>query len=113
MTCSPGGPAQPRRTSDTTLRPAAGAGAGPLDPPVSPPEGADPKRWRALAVSQLAAFMSLLDVSIVNVALPSIERDLGASAGSVQWVVSGYALTLGFALVPAGSATRWAGGECS
>jgi EmrB/QacA subfamily drug resistance transporter len=66
------------------------------------PEQADPRRWRALAVTQLAAFMILLDVSIVNVALPSIERDLGVSAGTVQWVVSGYALTLGLALVPAG-----------
>jgi EmrB/QacA subfamily drug resistance transporter len=46
--------------------------------------------------------MALLDVSIVNVALPSIERDLSASAGTVQWVVSGYALTFGLALVPAG-----------
>ncbi|MFF5289106.1 MFS transporter [Paractinoplanes globisporus] len=62
----------------------------------------NPKRWRALAVTQLAAFMILLDVSIVNVALPSIERDLGASAATVQWVVSGYALTMGLVLVPAG-----------
>ncbi|TCO19717.1 EmrB/QacA subfamily drug resistance transporter [Kribbella steppae] len=61
-----------------------------------------PMRWRTLAVSQLAAFMALLDVSIVNVALPSIERGLGVSAGAVQWVVSGYALALGLALVPAG-----------
>ena len=61
-----------------------------------------PGRWRALTVSQLAAFMALLDVSIVNVALPSIERGLGASAGSAQWVVSGYALAFGLALVPAG-----------
>jgi EmrB/QacA subfamily drug resistance transporter len=61
-----------------------------------------PGRWHALAVSLIAAFMSLLDVSIVNVALPSIERDLGASAGTVQWVVSGYALAFGLALVPAG-----------
>ncbi|MDT7742656.1 MAG: hypothetical protein QOE59_1734 [Actinomycetota bacterium] len=60
------------------------------------------RRWWALGVTQLAAFMILLDVSIVNVALPSIERDLGVSAGSVQWVLSGYALTLGLALVPAG-----------
>src|SRR4051794_1168646 len=59
-------------------------------------------RWRALSVSLVAASMVLLDVSIVNVALPSIERDLGVSAGSVQWVLSGYALTLGLALVPAG-----------
>jgi EmrB/QacA subfamily drug resistance transporter len=61
-----------------------------------------PGRWRALSVSLIAAFMTLLDVSIVNVALPSIERDLGASAASAQWVISGYALAFGLALVPAG-----------
>ncbi len=65
-------------------------------------DAADPKRWRALAVTQVAGFMSLLDVSIVNVALPSIQRGLGASAGTVQWVVSGYALAFGLTLVPAG-----------
>jgi MFS family permease len=61
-----------------------------------------PDRWHALTVSLVASFMTLLDVSIVNVALPSIERDLGASATSVQWVVSGYALAFALALVPAG-----------
>jgi EmrB/QacA subfamily drug resistance transporter len=77
--------------------------AAPGSLPASPaPSGADSRRWRALAVTQLAGFMILLDVSIVVVALPSIERELGVSAGSVQWVVSGYALTLGLALVPAG-----------
>ena len=46
-----------------------------------------PGRWRALAVTQLAGFMGLLDVSIVNVALPSIQQSLGASVAQVQWVV--------------------------
>jgi EmrB/QacA subfamily drug resistance transporter len=70
---------------------------------VPPAEGPQhPGRWRALTVSLFAAFMTLLDVSIVNVALPSIERDLGASAAGVQWVVSGYSLAFGLALVPAG-----------
>src|SRR3954447_9156393 len=59
-------------------------------------------RWRALSVSLVAASMVLLDVSIVNVALPSIESEFGVTAGTVQWVVSGYALTFGLALVPAG-----------
>jgi EmrB/QacA subfamily drug resistance transporter len=63
---------------------------------------ADPRRWRILVVSQLAGFMSLLDVSIVNVALPSMQRGVGASAAQIQWVVSGYALAFGLALVPAG-----------
>jgi MFS family permease len=61
-----------------------------------------PGRWHALTVSLVASFMTLLDTSIVNLALPSIERDLGASATSAQWVVSGYALAFGLALVPAG-----------
>jgi EmrB/QacA subfamily drug resistance transporter len=76
-------------------------GASPRTEPAAP-RPVNPKRWRVLAVTQVAGFMSLLDVSIVNVALPSIQRDLGASAGTVQWVVSGYALTFGLALVPAG-----------
>ncbi|HEV8174886.1 MAG TPA: MFS transporter, partial [Actinoplanes sp.] len=59
-----------------------------------------------------AAFMILLDVSIVNVALPSIERGLAVSAGSVQCVVSGYALTLGLALVPAGRLGDVLGRRC-
>jgi EmrB/QacA subfamily drug resistance transporter len=64
--------------------------------------GAEHRRWRALTVSLVGAFMVLLDVSIVNVALPSIEREFSVSAGTAQWVVSGYALTFGLALVPAG-----------
>jgi MFS family permease len=51
---------------------------------------------------QFAAFMVLLDVSIVNVALPSIERGLAVPAATAQWVISGYALALGLTLVPAG-----------
>ncbi|MCP2170113.1 drug resistance transporter, EmrB/QacA subfamily [Goodfellowiella coeruleoviolacea] len=49
-----------------------------------------------------AGFMTLLDVSIVNVALPSIQEGLRASASDLQWVLSGYALTFGLVLVPAG-----------
>ncbi|MDX6260532.1 MAG: hypothetical protein QOH84_2220 [Kribbellaceae bacterium] len=75
---------------DTTLPDVASATTG------------HPQRWRTLAVTQFAAFMALLDVSIVNVALPSIERGLAVSAGTAQWVVSGYALSFGLALVPAG-----------
>jgi len=78
-----------------------GRGVTPRTGPAAP-GAADPRRWRVLAVTQVAGFMSLLDVSIVNVALPSIQRDLGASTGTVQWVVSGYALAFGLALVPAG-----------
>lgn len=62
----------------------------------------DPRRWKALSVCLLVGFMSLLDVSIVNVALPAIEQGLGASESALSWVVSGYALTFGLVLVPSG-----------
>jgi EmrB/QacA subfamily drug resistance transporter len=62
----------------------------------------DPARWRALAVCLVGGFMVLLDVSIVNVALPSIRTGLGAAESELQWVVSGYALAFGLLLVPAG-----------
>ncbi|WP_243718829.1 DHA2 family efflux MFS transporter permease subunit [Actinomadura sp. 7K534] len=60
------------------------------------------RRWQALSVCLVAAFMTLLDVSIVNVALPSIRDGLGASEAGLQWILSGYALTFGLVLVPAG-----------
>ncbi|MEU0480550.1 MFS transporter [Streptosporangium sp. NPDC006013] len=65
-------------------------------------EGADPRRWKALTVCLVAGFMTLLDVSIVNVALPAIRSGLNAPQSDLQWVVSGYALTFGLALIPAG-----------
>jgi len=71
-------------------------------PPTASSDQPDPRRWRALAVTQLAAFMVLLDVSIVNVTLPSIQRDMALTPTAAQWIVSGYALTLGLTLVPAG-----------
>lgn len=62
----------------------------------------DPRRWRALTVCLSAAFMTLLDISIVNVALPSIRDGLHASPGQLQWVLAGYSLAFGLVLVPAG-----------
>src|SRR3954454_2664310 len=55
----------------------------------------DPRRWPALAACVSALFITLLDVSIVNVALPSIGRSTGADASDLQWVISGYALAFG------------------
>ncbi|GAB2954216.1 MFS transporter [Micromonospora polyrhachis] len=63
---------------------------------------ADRRRWQTLAVGLVAAFMTLLDVSIVNVAVPSIEAALHAGPSDLQWVLSGYALMFGLVLVPAG-----------
>jgi EmrB/QacA subfamily drug resistance transporter len=62
----------------------------------------DPKRWQALSVLGIAYLMVVLDVSIVNVALPSIQSDLDFSESSLQWVVSGYALTFGGLLLLGG-----------
>jgi EmrB/QacA subfamily drug resistance transporter len=62
----------------------------------------DPRRWKALAVSLTAGFMGLLDVSIVNVALPSMQSGLHATSGGIRWVVSGYALAFGLVLVTGG-----------
>ena len=62
----------------------------------------DPRRWRILGVSLVIAFMALLDVTIVNVALPSIQSGLGTTPATVQWVVSGYALAFGLTLVAGG-----------
>ena len=69
---------------------------------VTEPHHPDPRRWKALAVTLTAGFMGLLDVSIVNVALPSIQKGIGGDAGTAQWVVSGYALTFGLVLVSGG-----------
>src|SRR5207237_7914511 len=64
----------------------------------------DPRRWFALAVVGAAFFMTVLDVSIVNVALPTIGRELHFSEGNLQWVVTAYALTFGGFLLLGGRA---------
>jgi EmrB/QacA subfamily drug resistance transporter len=55
----------------------------------------DPRRWKALVLLCAAFFMVVLDVAIVNVALPSIGRDLDFSRENLQWVVTAYSLTFG------------------
>jgi EmrB/QacA subfamily drug resistance transporter len=55
----------------------------------------DPRRWQALALVCVAFFMTILDVSIVNVALPSIKNSLHVSDSSLQWVLIAYAITFG------------------
>ena len=56
----------------------------------------------ALAIVLVAAFMVLLDISIVNVAIPSIQRELHATFAQVQWVIAGYALAYGVVLITGG-----------
>ncbi len=53
------------------------------------------RRWLALYVLCLASLMSVLDVTIIGVALPSIRTDLGFSETSLAWLVNGYLLTYG------------------
>ncbi len=49
----------------------------------------DPQRWKALAVCLVAGFMTLLDISIVNVALPSIQEGTGAGQDALSWIICG------------------------
>ncbi|MDO8187316.1 MFS transporter [Conexibacter sp. JD483] len=63
-----------------------------------------PNRWAVLAVLALAQFMVVLDVTIVNVALPDIQRSLGFSSEDLTWVVSAYTLTFGGFLLLGGRA---------
>jgi MFS family permease len=70
--------------------------------PGRAPGGADPRRWVALAVVLIAGFMQLVDISIVNVAIPSIQRDLDATYAEIQWVLAGYQLAFAVMLITGG-----------
>ncbi|GAA3372492.1 MFS transporter [Streptomyces sannanensis] len=62
----------------------------------------DRRRWFALAIVMTAAFMDLVDVTIVNVAIPSIKQDTGASFSAIQWITAGYALAFAAGLITGG-----------
>src|SRR3954454_2320146 len=68
----------------------------------APVESTDRRRWLALAVIVAAQFMVVLDVAIVNVALPSIKDDLDFSQESLQWVITAYAIFFGGVLLLGG-----------
>jgi EmrB/QacA subfamily drug resistance transporter len=72
--------------------------------PVSSPVDVtpDPRRWKALGVLGLVQFMLVLDITVVNVALPRIQHDLGFSASGLAWVVNGYVLMAGGLLLLGG-----------
>jgi EmrB/QacA subfamily drug resistance transporter len=61
------------------------------------------RKWWTLVLITIATFMLLLDITVVNVALPDIQRELHASLASLQWVVDAYSLMLAAALLTAGS----------
>ena len=64
----------------------------------------DPRRWQALALVCVAFFMTVLDVSIVNVALPSIKTSFNVSDQTLQWVLIAYTITFGGFLLLGGRA---------
>ena len=71
-------------------------------PPAAPP-ALNARRWWVLAVMSLTTFMVFLDNTVVNTALPSISRDLGASTSTLQWVVDSYTLLLAGLLLVGGT----------
>ncbi len=77
-------------------KPAPGGGSDALS------VGADPRRWKALAVLALVQFMLILDVTVVNVALPNIQKDLDFGPTGLAWVVDGYVLMAGGLLLLGG-----------
>ncbi|MFE6619466.1 MFS transporter [Streptomyces sp. NPDC057740] len=78
--------------------PAAQPAAG---EPAGEPAG-DRRRWFALAIVMTAAFMDLVDVTIVNIAIPSIQREAGATFSQIQWITAGYALAFAAGLITGG-----------
>ncbi|MDX3693145.1 MFS transporter [Streptomyces europaeiscabiei] len=69
--------------------------AGSVDDPHDPRNDAHANRWKALVFIALAQLMVVLDATIVNIALPSAQQDLGISDGNRQWVITAYALAFG------------------
>jgi EmrB/QacA subfamily drug resistance transporter len=69
---------------------------------AAPPTEVTREAWLALALVTLTSFLVVIDVSVVNVAFPSIRRDLGASNTSLSWIVSGYNITVAAFLLLAG-----------
>ena len=93
-------------TDSTTAKTSAGTEQRPAKSAAHPPTTeialSSPQRWRAFWVCVAVAAITILDLSKVNVALPSIEAALGAGSTELQLIVSGYVLTFGLILVPMG-----------
>ncbi|QKV91075.1 MFS transporter [Streptomyces sp. NA02950] len=78
-----------------------GTSTGPTTP-TSPPADAVRHRWWILAAIGIAQLMAVLDATVVNIALPSAQRDLGFSDGDRQWIVTAYSLCFGSLLLLGG-----------
>jgi EmrB/QacA subfamily drug resistance transporter len=105
----PGGPQLATSATGVAPTPQLRSDAG----PVRPRPGGEPlystgpsgrSRWWTLAVLAVAQFMVVLDVTIVNVALPKIQTDLGFTAENLQWIISAYTLVFGGFLLLGGRA---------
>ncbi|MGW1890183.1 MFS transporter [Streptomyces sp. NPDC002004] len=97
----PGGAETPPGSGGTS--PARAAATPDCAPPTVGASGAgDRRRWFALAIVMTAAFMDLVDVTIVNIAIPSIKRDAGATFSQIQWITAGYALAFAALLITGG-----------
>jgi MFS family permease len=71
-------------------------------PRVARESSSEARRWLVLAVTVAAQFMVILDVSVVNVALPSIKQDLHFSQEGLQWVITAYSILFGGTLLLGG-----------
>lgn len=85
-----------RRVAPVRAMEAVAAGTG--------PSSASTRRWRAFALLAVAFFMTIIDLAIVNVALPTIGRKLHFAESDLQWVVTAYGLTFGGFLLLGGRA---------
>ncbi|MFD3807948.1 MFS transporter [Streptomyces sp. NPDC058619] len=71
-------------------------------PHSSPANPVDSRRWAALVVVLIAAFMDAVDVTVVHIAIPDIQADTGASLSQIQWITGGYALSYALGLITGG-----------
>ncbi len=76
---------------------------------LAAPTAADPRRWKALGVLALIQFMLSLDITVVNIALPQMQRDLGFSSTGLAWVVNAYVLMAGGLLLLGGRTADFVG----
>ncbi|MDI3388235.1 MFS transporter [Streptomyces sp. B-S-A8] len=92
----------PIRSASPDPGPGPNPGPNPGPGPSPAPAAPDPRRWWGLVVIALAQLMVILDATIVNIALPSAQRDLGMSDGNRQWVITAYTLAFGGLLLLGG-----------
>ncbi|HSA51873.1 MAG TPA: MFS transporter, partial [Yinghuangia sp.] len=81
----------------------------PAQPPATPGADPNPRRWLALAFIALAQLMVIIDVTIVNIALPSAQQDMEVSDASRQWVITAYTLAFGSLLLLGGRIADYTG----